>query len=570
MTIIAGSTCLVGAYLCFAGSSSDGGIIRRELAASTTTTKQSTSKRLQRKKKKRKGRILADDEEVAEAPSIGNIVTSTPHRQTHTLELLLGSNQSPHTFAISTGLDVPLLLPCARCNGCNACPEATDADFAGKIDDVDDLRACYDPAVSDTAVFTECSTCPSSLNPSHQYQCGANTGGMCLSTSTIGSTITNEKGFVQDGTYTAMKVTDIATLLFNQADNSFNSRSTTSKVGKKDSVTLPLAIDCLSQAEGFAAQNLGAYGDVDGDGDEKDDARWRGAGLVGMSAAPTSFLSMLVSEGIIPNRRFGLCFDKMSFGVVLSDEEREADDIADGRMGRNDNDVSLGDVDRGHHITPLVFARNSALEKENQNNQETTIKVRVSYAVRLRKVYLRQGDIESAASIGDGPVPSLASIGNDYGEDATVYALDQVDYDRINGGVNGSLPGVSVDTELSYTYFDRALGKDFIGAFEDMSGRKFSYLGMELTNEEVRTLPTVLLQLEADNAEQTGDDPSTIPGLAAYRNLDTHHPFDVVIAIPPSHYLKYDHATDRFSIKFFVSIEDPSGISRLGSNVPGP
>ena len=138
----------------------------------------------------------------------------------HTLELLLGSNQSPHTFAISTGLDVPLLLPCARCNGCNACPEATDADFAGKIDDVDDLRACYDPAASDTAVFTECSTCPSSLHPLHQYQCGANTGGMCLSTSTIGSTITNELGFVQDGTYTAMAVTDIATLLFNQADNS--------------------------------------------------------------------------------------------------------------------------------------------------------------------------------------------------------------------------------------------------------------------------------------------------------------------------------------------------------------
>lgn len=333
-------------------------------------------------------------------------------------------------------------------------------------------------------------------------------------------------------------------------------------------MTLPIAIDCLSQAEGFAAQNLGAYGDVDGDGDEKDDARWRGAGLVGMSAAPTSFLSMLVEEGIISNRRFGLCFDKMSVGVVLSDKEREADGVVDDKIGRNDNIVSLGDIDRAHLVTPLVYARNSALaEKVNQNNQETTT-TKASYAVRLRKVYLRQGDIESAASIGEGPVPSFASIGNDYGEDATVYALDQVDYDRINGGVNGSLPGVSVDTELSYTYFDRVLEKDFIGAFEAMSGRKFSYLvGMELTNEEIRTLPTVLLQFEADNAEQTGVDPSTIPGLAAYRNLDTHHPFDVVIAIPPSHYLKYDHATDRFSIKFFVSIEDPSGISRLGSNI---
>ena len=224
VAIIAGGACLVGAYLCFAGSSSDGGSIRRELSTKRPTPS-STTKRLQRKKNKQ-DRVLADDK-VAGASPIGNVVTSTPHKQTHTLELLLGSNQSPHTFAISTGLDVPLLLPCERCNGCSACPETTDADFAGKIDDVDDLHTCYDPAASDTAVFTECSTCPSSLpvHPLHQYQCGVNTGGMCISTSTIGSTITNGKGFVQDGTYTAIADTDIATLLFNQADNSFSSRS---------------------------------------------------------------------------------------------------------------------------------------------------------------------------------------------------------------------------------------------------------------------------------------------------------------------------------------------------------
>ena len=34
MTIIAGSTCLAGTYLCFAGPPSGGGIIRRELSAS--------------------------------------------------------------------------------------------------------------------------------------------------------------------------------------------------------------------------------------------------------------------------------------------------------------------------------------------------------------------------------------------------------------------------------------------------------------------------------------------------------------------------------------------------------
>mmetsp|Transcript_3602 Transcript_3602/g.10252 ORF Transcript_3602/g.10252 Transcript_3602/m.10252 type:complete len:819 (-) Transcript_3602:39-2495(-) len=567
LAIIAGSSCFVGVYLCFTGSLSDGGVVRRELAA---TKRPHQNKR---NKQKKKGRVLADGSTVSTDDTtdgtaqtstefiVGNIVTSTPHRQTHTLDLLIGSSRSPHTFAISTGLDIPLLLPCARCNGCNACPEIVDTDFAGKIDNVDDLHKCYDPSFSRTAVFTECSDCPSLS----QYECGASTGGMCLSSSTIGSTVTNEKGFVQDGTYTTTEVADVATLVFNRASNSFTSRSSAPKVGKKDSVTLPIVIDCLSQAEGFAAENLGAYGDVDGDGDEKDDARWRGGGLVGMSAAPTSFLSLLVEEDVIPSRKFGVCFDRMSFGVVLTDEQREASGIEDGQVGRNDNVVSLGDVDRSHHVTPLVFARNSALKRKASDNSNEDIKT--SYAVRLRKVYLRQGDIESAAFIGDEPVPSIASIGNDYGEDATVYALTKVDYDRINGGKSGNLPGVSIDTELSYTYLDKAIEQDFMSAFEEISGRKFTYLGMELTNEEVRTLPTVLLQLEADNAEQTGVDPSTIPGLAAYENLDTHHPYDVVLAIPPSHYMKYDHNTDRFSIKLFVSIEDPSGISRLGSNV---
>lgn len=556
LTIIAGSTCVVGAYLWvgFLGTSSDGGVVRRELAAVATKRPRQNARISNNKKKK--DRVLADG--ATAYTTAGNIVTSTPHQQTHTLDLLIGSNRSPHTFAISTGLDAPLLLPCARCNGCSACPEIVDTDFAGKIDNVDDLHKCYDPSLSKTAVFTQCSDCPSA-------ECGASTGGMCLSSSTIGSTVTSQKGFVQDGTYTATEVTDIATLVFNQASNGFTSRSSVPKVGRKDSVTLPMEMDCLSQAEGFAAENLGAYGDVNGDGDEEDNARWSGGGLVGMSAAPTSFLSLLVQEGIIPSRKFGLCFDKLSFGVVLTDEQREASGVDDDRMGRNDNVVSLGDVDRSHHVTPLVFAQNSALKRQASENSNEGDKT--SYAVRLRKVYLRQGDIESAAWIGDGPVPSITSVGNDYGEDATVYALNQIDYDRVNGGENGSLPGVTIDTGLSYTYLDKAIEQDFMSAFEEMAGRKFIYLGMELTNEEVRTLPTVLLQLEADNAEQTGVDPSTIPGLAAYKNLDTHHPYDVVLAIPPSHYMKYDPSTDRFSIKLFVSIDDPSGISRLGSNV---
>ena len=560
LTIIAGSTCIVGAYLWvgFLGTSSDGGVVRRELAA-VATKRPHQNARISSKNKKKKDRVLADGATAFTAA--GNIVTSTPHQQTHTLDLLIGSNRSPHSFAISTGLDVPLLLPCARCNGCNACPEIVDTDFAGKIDNVDDLHKCYDPSLSKTAVFTQCSDCPSAS----QYECGASTGGMCLSSSTIGSTVTSQKGFVQDGTYTATEVTDVATLVFNQASYGFTSRSSVPKVGRKNSVTLPMEIDCLSQAEGFAAENLGAYGDINGDGEEEEDVRWRGGGLIGMSAAPTSFLEILVQEEIIPNRKFGLCFDKLSFGVVLTDEQRETSGVDDDRMGRNDNVVSFGDVDRSHHATPLVFAQNSALKRkasENSNEGDKT-----SYAVRLRKVYLRQGDIESAAWIGDGPVPSIAFIGNDYGEDATVYALNQIDYDRVNGGENGSLPGMTIDTGLSYTYLDKAIEQDFMSAFEKMSGRKFTYLGMELTNEEVRTLPTVLLQLEADNAEQTGVDPATIPGLAAYKNLDTHHPYDVVLAIPPSHYMKYDPSTDRFSIKLFVSIDDPSGISRLGSNV---
>ena len=60
---------------------------------------------------------------------------------------------------------------------------------------------------------------------------------------------------------------------------------------------------------------------------------------------------------------------------------------------------------------------------------------------------------------------------------------------------------------------------------------------MFLTEEKLNNLPTILIQFEGniDLNSLLNSDPSNVPGLAG--NLDPNNPYDIIVAIPPSHYM---------------------------------
>ena len=71
---------------------------------------------------------------------------------------------------------------------------------------------------------------------------------------------------------------------------------------------------------------------------------------------------------------------------------------------------------------------------------------------------------------------------------------------------------------------------------------------------------------KAGNANKHDVDGTNYPGTAGYAGLDTDHPADVLLAIPPSNYLEFDPQTGTYSIRFYINAQAGTR-SSLGSNL---
>ena len=80
---------------------------------------------------------------------------------------------------------------------------------------------------------------------------------------------------------------------------------------------------------------------------------------------------------------------------------------------------------------------------------------------------------------------------------------------------------------------------------------------MKLTDTQVQTLPTILVQLVGI---PQSSEPGT-PGLT--HKIDTEHPDDILIAIPPAHYVEYDKDNEKYVGRF--SVDEGRG-SAIGAN----
>jgi len=126
-----------------------------------------------------------------------------------------------------------------------------------------------------------------------------------------------------------------------------------------------------------------------------------------------------------------------------------------------------------------------------------------------------------------------------------------VDTNTLNRG------SVILDSGTTDTYLTRGLKGPFLSAFKELIGYDYNADGMKLTEDEVQKLPTILIQLEGIE----GSSDMNTPGLAG--NLDPDHPFDILIAIPPAHYVEYDGDNEEYVGRF--SVDEGHG-SVLGAN----
>jgi hypothetical protein len=219
-------------------------------------------------------------------------------------------------------------------------------------------------------------------------------------------------------------------------------------------------------------------------------------GIMGMCLKDTSIFSQMHQQNVIEHPSFAMCYVR-------------GDDAAkDGTLAGT---LTMGGADTKLHLKEMVYAKGFKTKG-------------VMHGVTIRKVHI-MGDSKYEA------------------EEATPDNIVTVDITEqsLNSG------SVIVDSGTTDTYLTRNLKGPFMAAFKQLVGYDYKENGMKLSQEQVEALPTILIQLEGiENMSSDGT-----PGLAG--NIDPDHPFDILVAIPPAHYVEYDSDDDVYVGRFSVS-----------------
>ena len=236
-------------------------------------------------------------------------------------------------------------------------------------------------------------------------------------------------------------------------------------------------------------------------------------GIMGMSNDKASYWKQMHNEGAISKKQFSLCFRR--------EQDASKDGVAAGAM-------TLGGVQPLFHETPMVYARN--------------IHTSGFFTVKLKSVYFRTNGGLSA-----------------WGDDDEVISLN-MDESSLNSG------GVIVDSGTTDTYLNKKMMQPFLEKWKSITGFDYKNDGLDLSDKQLDSLPTILLQLEGDviNQDVLHDldlKAEDVPGLAG--NIDPNNPLDVFIAITPFHYMEYDSDEKLYASRLYV--DERSG-SVIGAN----
>jgi len=233
-------------------------------------------------------------------------------------------------------------------------------------------------------------------------------------------------------------------------------------------------------------------------------------GVLGMGDGGTSYWKQMYERGAVEKQLFSLCYNF-----------RPRVDGWSSLAGV----MSLGGVDERLWKTPVVYA--SRVDETGHGGY---------YGVTIRALYLWEADKASLTGI-TGITTNKQNIAK--------VAIH-----------NKSITSI-IDSATSETRLSATMKKAFNKAWFNMVGTQYSNFQNSFTHEDIITFPTIIIQLQGDNSQL----PRHTVGLA--QPLDSHHPNDVLIAIPPTNYFQLDENTNQYLTRLSFS-DDETTI--LGSN----
>ncbi|CAJ1959392.1 unnamed protein product [Cylindrotheca closterium] len=233
-------------------------------------------------------------------------------------------------------------------------------------------------------------------------------------------------------------------------------------------------------------------------------------GILGMNNGKMPYWKQMTGAGKLGEEMFSLCFSRQPTS------ERE---------GTEAGALTFGGYDTKLHDTDMVFSSGATDGRERQ------------WSTTIRKIYLRDG------SAGESVKPTNKKA-------KTV----EVKFDN-------QLQGI-VDSGTTDSYLPSIIAEAFKGAYEQLTGKEYGGDKPEvLSAADLEKMPTVILQLVA-SSDENGDKDYKTPGLAGA--MDDSNPYDVLLAIPPSHYMEYDDEDETYTPRIFL---DKSGETfTLGAN----
>ncbi|KAL7540960.1 hypothetical protein ACHAXR_010522 [Thalassiosira sp. AJA248-18] len=240
-------------------------------------------------------------------------------------------------------------------------------------------------------------------------------------------------------------------------------------------------------------------------------------GIMGFSQARTSFVNQMVFQDQLKYPRFCMCFEqKMLMGTDLLGNE--ATRRGGGGM------VTLGGYNPHILDAPLVYVQNMEVEPGTR------------YKVYVRNIYFRREGGQSISPDRDGQAVVRLNF-------------DDAIFNEKNGGT-------ILDSGVPLLIFDEVIEQSFMSEWKKMVGTDFTFGKMLITENDVKALPTLIIQIKAHEGVDKSFNPRTVPNMAGDR--DPQHPFDALLAIPATHYMEYNSSTGTWRAKITLD-------SKLGS-----
>lgn len=237
-------------------------------------------------------------------------------------------------------------------------------------------------------------------------------------------------------------------------------------------------------------------------------------GIIGMSMYDTTLTKQMYNKGRLEHNIFALCYRR---------------ELGSSKRGVSAGSMTLGGVFNTLDTSPIIYAKNMASIG--------------FFTVYVKGIFIRSGGGQSARTPAEGD-----------------YSIHKVPLNvhKVNSG-----KGVIVDSGTTDTYLNKNMARSFNKMWRKVTGRDYAHSPISLNDEQLRSLPTILVQCQAYDMrmDPSLSDPNSVVGYVGH--LDPSSPTDLLIAIPATNYMEYSPRTKQYASRVYFT-ETSGGV--LGSN----